>query len=453
VKLVANGRELFNGNITIARLWEQVFDLGGIDLGQELALDIVSDTYSPLGKVEGDGKVSDDPRTLGVQVWGVQLLPAMEVGQPMAPAPPARRVTPAVEPPGLRGVAPGLQDLFRPRGFVPAGEVPDDGPSDPALAVWRGHPAGVSCGAVSPDGWTLVSGSWDGTVKVWDVLEGGARKTFPRLAPNVSALALRPDGKAFATAASDQRVNVWELETGKPILTLAGPGGQVTALAYSPDGLLLAAAAGPRSQPGELKLWDAATGKEHVAVAPFPRRLWSLAFAPDGKRLVVGGGEGTAHLVDAGTGMVLATSGYPAYIHRVALAPDGKRLAVAYGDIGQVRLHDLDSGQTLADFQNPGNRHTMSLQFGPDGKRLLCCCGDGSVVEWDVGGNPPAVRFVLKMHTGQLWFGLLFPDGRRVATGGQDRTVRLRRLEGDGKDVPGGPAPPKKETRPGVSRN
>jgi hypothetical protein len=74
VRIVANGRELFSGAIP-RDASEKTLDLAGVEMGQEVAVQIESDTFVPAGSLEGDGRVSTDERTLGVQVLGVLLLP------------------------------------------------------------------------------------------------------------------------------------------------------------------------------------------------------------------------------------------------------------------------------------------------------------------------------------------------------------------------------------------
>jgi WD40 repeat protein len=384
--IVANEHPLFSGPINLGR-WERTLDLKGIDLGNRLVLDLRSDTYCPMGNaphVNGKG-ASDDPRTLGVLVRVIKLLP--EPGDPAAGA-----------------------DL---------------------LQTWEGHPAGVSCGALAADGKTLVSGSWDGTVIVWDVAANQPRRALPGLAPNLAAVAVSPDGATFATATNDRLVRLWDAETGQPRATLRKHVGQITALAFAPDGKTLASVGGNRFQAGELKLWDVEAGTERVHVEPFPLRLWAVAYAPDGKRVAVAGGDKTAQVVDAETGKVLVSLPHASYVHRVAFSPDGKRLAAAYGDEGLVYLHHLDDGTPPAELHTPDGMHVLSLQFAPDGKRLVTGCADGSVTVWDVSQASPRAVTTFRAHAGQVWFALFLPDGRTLATGGEDRTIRLWRAGPD----------------------
>jgi WD40 repeat protein len=320
------------------------------------------------------------------------------------------------------------------RGVTLLTEVPEpprvvaggDG-DNPLVTIWRGHPVGVSCGAVSPDGKTLVSGSWDGTVKVWDVAANRERQTFPALVSKLSALAISPTGETFATAA-DQTVCVWETETGKLLVKLRGPAGQIAnvALAYSPDGKTLAAAGGESRKTGELKLWDWRAGKESVRVEPFKLRQWSVSFSPDGKHVAVGGGDGMVTVVEVDSGRGRAFFAHPSWTRCVSFSPDGKRLAVSHGN--RLSLYDWEAGKQVCDFQAPDAKLILGMAFAPDGKALLTHCGDGTALLWDVTASPAQVR-TLRSGAKRSSFVLFFPDGRIVATGCDDGTIRLMKVE------------------------
>jgi WD40 repeat protein len=180
---------------------------------------------------------------------------------------------------------------------------------------------------------------------------------------------------------------------------------------------------------GELKLWDLEAGTERVPVEPFERRLWGLAYAPDGRSVAVAAGDGTAHVVDTGTGKVRASFGQPSYAHGVAFSPDGKRLAVSYGNKGRLSLYDWEAGKQLCDFQAPDTKLVLALAFAPDGKALLTHCGDGTALLWDVTASPAQVVRTLRSGAKQSNFVLFLPDGRIVATGCDDGTIRLMNVE------------------------
>jgi hypothetical protein len=74
LQIVANGRTLIDDDINLGS-WKKTLDLSGMEFGEKLTLELLSDTFVPAGKPRGDGKgASDDARALGVQVFGVTLL-------------------------------------------------------------------------------------------------------------------------------------------------------------------------------------------------------------------------------------------------------------------------------------------------------------------------------------------------------------------------------------------
>jgi serine/threonine protein kinase len=391
LKVVVNERPLFDGQIPLSA-WKNTFSLAGIDLGSEAKVEIISDTFAPLGKPTGKGKISDDDRTLGVQVWGVTLLSEYE--------------EPAPVPPAANDAA-------------------------PRATVWKGHDSEVTCAAVTPDGKTLVSGSLDGMVKVWDVAAGRQRKGYAGLAPNVTAIAVAPDGASFATASNTGTARLWETETGKALAGMRAPPGLIAnlALAYSPDGRTLAVAGGERFKTGELLLWDWQVGKERATVEPFKSRLWCVAFSPDGQNLAVGGGDGMVTVLGVESGRPRAFFPHGAYVRGVAFSPDGSRLAAAYGDKGRLSLYEWQRGQQLAEFQAPGDKLVLAPTFGPDGKSLLTPYLEGTALLWDVSALPPRIVATLNSGAKQGGIVLFFPDGSTVATGADDGTLRLVKVE------------------------
>ena len=113
-----------------------------------------------------------------------------------------------------------------------------------------GHSAGVLSVAFSPDGKTIVTGSGDNTVKLWN-LEGKEIQTLKGHSANISRVAFSPDGKTIATASEDSMVKLWNLE-GKEIQTLKGHSAGVNSVAFSPDGKTIATGSGDNT----VKLWS-----------------------------------------------------------------------------------------------------------------------------------------------------------------------------------------------------
>src|SRR5256885_4419565 len=116
--------------------------------------------------------------------------------------------------------------------------------------VWQAHTDVVSTLAFSPDGSTLASGSWDGTLKLWN-LPSGALLWRGRHTNSISCLAFSPDGRLLASSGRDATVQFWDAHNGTNLQILPHPGA-VYRVTWSPDGSLLASG----DFAGSLRLWQ-----------------------------------------------------------------------------------------------------------------------------------------------------------------------------------------------------
>jgi WD40 repeat protein len=120
------------------------------------------------------------------------------------------------------------------------------------LALLQRHTSLVLSLAFAPDGKTLVTGSWDKTVRVWDTEMAKERLILRGHSGWVRAVAVSPDGKRVASASHDNTMRLWDLASGKELATLRGHSGPVIAVAFAPDGKRLASASADET----VKLWE-----------------------------------------------------------------------------------------------------------------------------------------------------------------------------------------------------
>src|SRR5215203_1461755 len=150
----------------------------------------------------------------------------------------------------------------------------------PALAQLRGHGGPVRALAISPDGQSAVTGSFDSTAIRWSLTQNAAEQVLRFHADAVNAVVLLRDGRA-ATAGADGRIAIWTFGKTEPDIVLEGHTAPIAALAASPDGATLASASWDHT----VRLWPIAGGAPRV-LDEHTQNVNGVAFTADGRALV-----------------------------------------------------------------------------------------------------------------------------------------------------------------------
>jgi WD40 repeat protein len=296
------------------------------------------------------------------------------------------------------------------------------------LATLTGHTANVWSVAFSPDGRRLATGSYDQTVKLWDVSTRRELATLTGHTANVWSVAFSPDGQRLATGSYDQTVKLWDVSMREALATLSGHQSKVYAVAFSPDGTKLTSASSDKT----VKLWDVSEGNEvkELATLNHGEAVYAVAFSKDSGALATGGKDGAVQLWDVkNPQQEPATLGkHLGRVLSLAFSPTDHKKLASVGYDGSVKLWDMDARQELATLSGHADG-VLSVAFALDGQTLATGSYDQTVKLWDMGKQWEMHRQdapgILKGHKNSVWSMAFSPDGQTLATGGSDHTVKL----------------------------
>ncbi|NER19785.1 MAG: hypothetical protein F6J96_03305 [Symploca sp. SIO1C2] len=293
---------------------------------------------------------------------------------------------------------------------------------------WEAHQSLVTSVSFSPNSKLLASGSWDNTIKIWDLEEGGEPLTLSGHQDSVFSVSFSPDGKLLASGGRDKTIKIWDLEEGGEPLTFSSHQSSIYSVSFSPDSKLLASG----SWDNTIKIWDLEEGGEPLTLSGHQDSVYSVSFSSDGKLLASGGRDKTIKIWDLEKGgEPLTLSGHQDSVYSVSFSSDGKLLASGSLD-KTIKIWDLEKGGeplTLSGHQGS----VYSVSFSPDGKLLASGSLDKTIKIWDLEeGKEP---LTLSGHQYLVYSVSFTPNGKFLASGSLDKTIKIWDLEEGGEPL------------------
>ena len=249
-----------------------------------------------------------------------------------------------------------------------------------------GHTSSIHSVTVTPDGKNIISGSWDKTIKIWDIKSSECIRTLYGHTGSVNSIVVTQDGKTIISGSNDETIRLWDIKSGECLNTF----------------------------------------KDYSCV-------YSLAITPDGKTIISGYDNGSIKLWDIKSGECIKTlKGYNeeytplTKINSLVVTPDGKTIISGSHD-ETIRLWDIKSGEctnTLKAYRPKGyTSYIYSVSVTPDGKNIISGSNDQSVKTWDIKSGKCINS--LRGHTSQIFSVAISPNGKTIISGGQDKIIKL----------------------------
>jgi len=235
----------------------------------------------------------------------------------------------------------------------------------------------------SPDGNSLITGSEDRLVRIWDIRKRNVRLRLSGHETDIYAVEASSDGKFIVSGSGDKMAKIWDLQSGKLLHTLGGgalaPTDGITSVSISGNGSNVAAG----SLDNIVRVWDVETGRLLRSFQGHTDSVYSVAFSPDSRTLLSGSLDKTLKLWDL----------------------------AANSPSNQCRLSFV------------GHRDfVLSVAFDPNGRLLLSGSKDHSVQFWDP--RIPSMCLMLQGHKNSVISIAHSPTSKMFATGSGDSRAR-----------------------------
>ena len=337
------------------------------------------------------------------------------------------------------------------------------------------HGETISSSSFSPDGKTIASASYDGTVKLWDSATGKEIKTFEATSNRIDSIAFFPDGKTIITASNYGTVKFWDITTGKEIKTykfknpeenprssikLSSDGKIITLTSFDGtvkqwdsdtgkeitnfqasfgmDGSLVSSDAKiivfrPNNGfDGRFKLWDSITGKEIKTLEKYAKGLYSpIGLSPDSKTIALASPDNSLKLLDIATGKEIKTFKINSSLGapEVSFSPDGKTIALP--SPSAVKLLDIETEKEIKTFKINSISGVRELRFSPNGKTIAFTSDDAvNLLDSAIGVEIKT----LEGHSEGVTSVSFSSNGKNIASASRDGTVKLWELF-NGKEI------------------
>ncbi|HKS39137.1 MAG TPA: caspase family protein, partial [Blastocatellia bacterium] len=298
-----------------------------------------------------------------------------------------------------------------------------------------GHTLPVCAAAFTADGRYMLSGSFDNTIKVWNISSGAEVGSLTVSQRGTSDMAFSSDGKYALVATRDGTLELWSIYNKIKLRTFAEKVSYIASLTFSPDGrYALSGGGGKGDRDFTVKLWAVPDGTLMRTFSGHRETVSSVAFSPDSRYALSGSSDRTCMLWDIATGQRMRTfTNHLSGITSVAISPNGRYALSASleplrndpsrkNTASMIRMWEVATGTEIRSFAG-ASMLVHCLVFSPNGRYFLSSGDEGALKLWDVGSGAEIRSF--SGYAKGIRAVAFSQDGRYILTGSVDNTLKL----------------------------
>ena len=291
-------------------------------------------------------------------------------------------------------------------------------PKGPCKLILEGHLREVRAVAVCSDGRTLISGSRDYMIRVWDIVTGACKNEL-LLDGSINTIAISPDSERAIIALDNQITIILDINTGIYQKIFQNQRFSITTMAFSPDGKKIAIGSGGT----QVNLWNIETQECERTFEGHSKEVQSVVFSPDGLSIISGSDDHTIRIWDVNTGICKQILiGHTFWVNAVAVSPDGMSVISGSADT-TIRIWDILTGECKKTMAGHGLGIITSIAISQDSSTIISGSWDRTVRIWDVESGK--CSNVLEGHNNYVSSIALCPDGKTVISGSWDTSIRI----------------------------